>query len=1012
MASLPCSFISPAERRPIVRFVAASCVCLTALAVCAFAARPSRAEERYRDFARKLQEQGFADLAIEYLRSLERRDDVPDEIKEVLDYDIAKTLLAQSEDSDAETERRLLDESSKLLRKFLDEHKESDEAKDALADLASVLLKQGQKTLARADAEKDAAKREPLRAESRKSFEQAQENLKNAVAKYREALKSGAAAPASEPADKPEGETKTKPDPKTKSKTQPKTTAKKTTAKPRPKPAQKNDGDKDPEIENSLIIARLNLGIVEFFIGRSFDPTVAAEKPRQKTQLDKAAQTFDDLFQEYRGSFVGHVAHLWHGRTIEEQGDPRQALMIYDEILPNEPPKGAQVPKQQIAFFSQAEVFRLSALNKQKKYSEVIPEAEQWLREHNDRRRQAHGLGVQLELVKANIAIGLEKSAGSGERRGAFARAMQILSNEVAKFPSPYQDEAFKLRQQYATEVAAVGGKIASFDEGQFVGDAALGKEAWADAITAYEQALVLASEKTDEDERDATTYRLGFAYLRSGNSPKSAAICENLARSKPASRWAPDAAGIALVAHSAAYSAAPSNTEKQAAIVKIASIAKYMEDRWPQHSQADSARRTMGGILLYRREFAAAAEAFERINPGSPLHADAQLKAGQAYWSAYLSELGKPESERDAAAMGRWIELAKGTLEKSVAVQKAANPPIDSTPAGLVEAQLLSAEIELKTGSPANATPLLTPLVPLLNAERKDLAPFATRILIGAMEAAIAQNDLAAADALMADLEKQGGTDTTRITQVLVGLGRGLEQQLRQHEAAGRKTEAESVRKSYETFLERLGSREQQTFASLQYLAESYFALGNYEKAAETFERVIQAARSDPVFAQAKGSQGELHRVRLRRATALRLTKNFQPALTEIDTLLKVNERLLAAIMEKGRVLQDWGAASPPKFAEAAKHWDQVSRKLQTASPRPVEYFEARHGLAFCLAKSAKKDDAIKVLRSTMSLSPTVGGGDLRAKYESLLKELDPTGSTAPAKTATGPVATPAKNP
>ena len=110
--------------------------------------------------------------------------------------------------------------------------------------------------------------------------------------------------------------------------------------------------------------------------------------------------------------------------------------------------------------------------------------------------------------------------------------------------------------------------------------------------------------------------------------------------------------------------------------------------------------------------------------------------------------------------------------------------------------------------------------------------------------------------------------------------------------------------------------------------------------------------------------------------------------------------------------MLQDWGAASPPKFAEAAKHWDQTSRKLQTASPRPVEYFEARHGLAYCLAKSGKKDDAIKVLRSTLTLSPAVGGGDMRAKYESLLKELDPTGSTAPAKAAAGAAPAPGTNP
>jgi hypothetical protein len=984
--------------------------CAGALAASAIPSA-SRAEERYRDFARRLQEQGYADLAIEYLRSLERRDDLPDEIREVLDYEIAKTLLIQAEEADAETERRLLDESSKLLRKFLEEHKDSDDANDALSDLASVLLKQGQKLLAKSESEKDATKKSPLRADARKLFEEAGANLRTAVAKYRDRQKGSSAAPADSDAEKSENGTKAKSDSKSKSKTA-KATARKSPAKSKPKATQKSD-ESDTRREHALFVARLNLAIVEFFIGRTFDPVSATERTQRKAHLDKAAQGFDELFQQFRGSFVSLIPHLWHGRSLEEQGDYRQALMIYDEVLPNEPPKGTQIPREQSAFFSQAQVFRLSALNKQAKHAEVIPEAELWLREHAERRRTPHGLGVLLELAKANIGLGEKLPAGSDQRRGAFARVMGILNGDVSRFPSPYQDEAFRLRQQYAAEVATAGGKIASFDEGQFVGDAALGKEQWSDAIAAYEQALALVTPKTDEDERDGTTYRLGFAYLRNSEHGKAAQLCENLARSKPGSRFAPDAAGVALVAYTGLYTAAKTNTEKAAEMAKLASIAKYLEERWPQHSQADTARRTIGGILLYRREFQAAAETFERIAPGSQFYADAQAKAGQAYWSAYLAELGKPDAQRDKEAMARWLADAKSALEKSVAVQRAAGGADAAITANQVEAQLLAAEIELKTGTPANATPLLEPLLPAAQAaDRKDLAPYVTRVLVGAMEAAIAQNDLEKADALMADLEKQGGNDTTRITQVLVGLGRGLEQQLRQHEAAGRSAEAESVRKSFETFLEKLAGRENQTFGSLQYLAESYFALGTYAKAAELFDRMIQVAKADPAFAETKGSQGELHRVRLRRATALRLIKNYQQSLAEVDTLLRENERLLAAIMERGRILQDWGAVNAATYNDAARHWDATSRKLQNASPRPVEYFEARYGLAFCLAKTGKKADAVKVLRSTITLSPAVGGGDMRAKYESLLKELDSSGAAAAPKTGPGDSPAPAGNP
>ncbi len=587
-----------------------------------------------------------------------------------------------------------------------------------------------------------------------------------------------------------------------------------------------------------------------------------------------------------------------------------------------------------------------------------------------------------------------------------MARAFTRLNGDVTQVASPYQDEGFRLKQKYADEAPVAGeamkGKGSKFDEFVFAGETAVGQEKWPDAVAALEQAIAAADAKTDQEELDGVKYRLGFAYYRTGDFAKAATFGEELARQKPQSKLAPNAAGVALAAHSGAYAAGKTVAEKEAAMDRILDLAKYIEDKWPDHSQADAARRTVGSIMLYRREFIRAAEAYGRVTPASNLHAEAQTKTGQAYWSAYLAELAKPQAERDKESMTAWLASAKAAIAKSLELQKAAAAPNVPMPAGLVEAQLLSAEIELKTGVAATAAAQLEPLVPLVRqGDRGDLNVFALRILLGAMEAAIAQGDLPKAEGLLGDLEKQGGGDANRVTQILVGLGRGLEQQLRQHEAAGRKDDADKVRKSFETFLERLAARSGQTFYSLQYLAESYFALGNYERAAESFGKMIGAAKTDPALAETKNVQAEIQRVRLRRATALKMTKQFAPALAEIDALIKENSRLLAALMERGRVLQDWGAETPAKYAEAAVQWDKTSKQLQAISPRPAEYYEARHGVAYCLAKAGRKDDAIRVLRSTMNLSPDVGGPEIRIKYETLLKQLDPTGSTAPSKTA-----------
>ncbi|GEM_PF-4277470 len=971
--------------------------------------RPGLAEERYREFVRQLQDQGYADMAVEYLRLIAKRSDLPDEDRDAIDLEMGKSIVLQSEGVDAETERKLLDEASGLFGKFLAEHKDSDDTNEALAELAGVFLRQGQRVLAKVDVEKDAGRRTQFRGEARKLLGNAKDSLATAAAKYRDALNPVEPAPSEPPekeAPKKETKGKTASGGKASAAKKPRTVPKKVQAAP----------EKDPRIETAYLIARLNLAIAEFYLGKTYDVDVEAEKNQRKAQLNKSADAFDELFQEYRGSFASFVAHLWHGRALEEQGDLRQAVMIYDEVLVNEPPTNQRIPRDQASLFTQAEVYRLSALNRQGKHDVVTAEAEEWLKQRADRAKSAHGVGVQLELAKAFIGKALQQPKTSRLRKQNMDQAFGRLNGNVTQLASPYQDEGFRLKQKYADEAPKASettkGKGSKFDEFAFAGETAFGQEKWPDAVTALEQALASADPKTDEEELDGVKYRLGFAYYRSGDFTKAATFSEELARQKPQSKLAPNAAGVALVAHSGAYAAGKTVAEKEAAMDRILELAKYIEEKWPDHSQADAARRTVGSIMLYRREFIRAAETYSRVTAASNLHAEAQTKTGQAYWSAYLAELARPEAERDKDSMTAWLASAKGAIAKSLQLQKttaAANAPMS---AGLVEAQLLSAEIELKTGAAATAAAQLEPLVPVVRqGDRGDLNVFTLRILLGAMEAAIAQGDLPKAEGLLGDLEKQGGGDANRVTQILIGLGRGLEQQLRQHEAAGRKDDAEKVRKSFETFLERLAARSGQTFYSLQYLAESYFALGNYARAAESFGKMIETAKTDPALAETKNVQAEIQRVRLRRATALKMTGQFAPALAEVDALIKENSRLLAALMERGRVLQDWGAATPAKYAEAAVQWDKTSKQLQGISPRPAEYYEARHGVAYCLAKAGRKDDAIRVLRSTMNLSPDVGGPEIRIKYEALLKQLDPTGSTAPSKAAaSGPAGATAK--
>jgi hypothetical protein len=123
----------------------------------------------------------------------------------------------------------------------------------------------------------------------------------------------------------------------------------------------------------------------------------------------------------------------------------------------------------------------------------------------------------------------------------------------------------------------------------------------------------------------------------------------------------------------------------------------------------------------------------------------------------------------------------------------------------------------------------------------------------------------------------------------------------------------------------------------------------------------------------------------------------DFQTALDEIDAFIaevappgSKSGYPLYQQMERGRILQDWGAKEPAKLDEALRQWSAVQRVLTPMRRRPVEFYEVRLGFAQCLALQNKKQDALGVLKGTMALNADVGSPAMKAKYDDLLKTLE----------------------
>ena len=164
------------------------------------AAGHATAQEKPQQFLRALQENGYGDMAVEYLKILEKQPDLPADLRDVWDLEMSKALrAAASEAFDAKEYELLMEESQKALTKFIKEKPENPEAVTAMAAWGDFLVKRALESVRAAKAlegkEKDKVKRAEYLAEARTTLTEAREKFQQSLEKFRERLRSLPPAP-------------------------------------------------------------------------------------------------------------------------------------------------------------------------------------------------------------------------------------------------------------------------------------------------------------------------------------------------------------------------------------------------------------------------------------------------------------------------------------------------------------------------------------------------------------------------------------------------------------------------------------------------------------------------------------------------------------------------------------------------------------------------------------------------------------------------------------------------
>jgi tetratricopeptide (TPR) repeat protein len=895
-------------------------------------AAPARAAEDSRTATRFLQElknHGLHDLALDYINQLRADPTLPNELKIGLDYEEGRTLIDEaSRSSDLVLREELLKDARDKLEGFAKAYPTRPEARDALVQLAKLLLERGYLAMLQSEDTQDKTKKEAKLADARAAYSQAHD----AYGKSVEAL---AAAYKTFPVSMPEGD---------------------------PRRAQRD------MVLATYLNAMLQKGVADYELAHTFPADSADRTKYLKAALDQ----FESLYKSYREQFAGLAAQMWQAKCFEEQGDIGAAIGLYKQLLGHGDSRLRDLQRNVGYFY-------IVALAKRKQYALAADEASRWLEKFNrrDEWRSKEGLGVMLELAKA---IDAQMPEIDGTSRPKAVKEIIDTVGKVVRYPTPFKNEALALLKKYKPSAAMKAEEITrlTYKDVMERADEAIASQEWDRAITLLKAAVHKADPIRDVDNMNLARYNLAFCYYVNKQYYEADILAEHLARRYPKGGLSPKATAIGMQALADAYNTY-TEVDRLADIERLVKLANYTAETWPDREEGDDARFNLGQIHFGRGQYDQAIATFEAIRRRSTKWFEAQTRLGASHWakSRVLERLG------DTAAAGAEARYATDTLGNTLKARQEAG--VGQTDPGLVGNAGDLAIVLTETGKAAEALQLLAPLVKVQNVKS---GPAYSRLMEAQLTAYISTNQVQQAIATMKALEQAGGGAS--LTQLYLKLGQLLEKEIDALRQKGDNRAFLQMHQAYKTFLTTLAaSKSGQTYESLEWAGESLVTLEAYKEAEDVLQRVLKEFTQDSQFLQQPNGRSKLLRTRLKMAAAMRGQGKLKEARTLVEELLEQNPRYIEPQFEMGLLLEAEAEARKANWSAALQHWEGLAKKLERLKPRPAFYYDAWYHVALVLSKQQEMVKARQTLQGVMRLNPSVGGSDMRAKYQNLVARL-----------------------
>jgi hypothetical protein len=679
---------------------------------------------------------------------------------------------------------------------------------------------------------------------------------------------------------------------------------------------------------------------------------------------------------------------MWQGKCYEELGKLGEATGIYKELLDHTDP-GLRNLQKQVAYF------RIIVTNKRKEYARAADECVEWLRLFPKDRRTYEALGVQFELGKNLIA---QLPELEGAEHDKVIRIATDNLKEVVRYVSPFKPEALALLQKYRPNAALNAADISklNYDEAMAQAGQAVNTLAYENAIALLKHAIAKVAPSRDAAKLNAARFLLANAELMTKKYYEAAVLAEHVARKYPRDPWGAKSAELAMQALLFAYNNYTLGN-RTADLDRLADLARYTAATWPEAETGDVGRLYVGQVTLGQGNYAEAIATFDAVRPSSSKWIDAQAACGSAHWRQSLNLREKGNAKEADAEVQKAVEK----LNIALKARRDANAP-DTDLALITNASDL-AEIELDSNKANDALALLEPIAKKLAAVNDRPLPLTTaysRVFALILRGHVIDGKVDQAIADMKTLEGIGGAGNST-AQLYFQLSQLLEKEMEKLKKRNDPAALKKMEQSFQKFLKTLvATKSGQTFQSLQWAADNLLKLGSAREANEVYSTLVDSYAKDPQFIKNPKSGELVYIVKLKKVAALRTIGSLDDAQKILDDLIEQNKRSLEAQIELGFLLDAKADAKKGSWLESYNHWKGLAMKLANGAPKPPQYYEAWYQAASALKRlgDAEKDTKKKqtdyslaktTLASVMRLSPALGGPEMKAKYDSLLKQL-----------------------